>query len=150
MSDNGASPRHSVSVAAAVIVDGRFLATRRRDNGRWELPGGVLELHEGPHEGVVREVEEETGLLVRPTRLTGVYKNLARGIVALVFRCDVVGGEAGVSDEVREIRWLTPGEVRESMAEAYAVRLLDALDDGPPAVRLHDGHHVIADVGAAR
>ncbi|MDB4873411.1 MAG: mutT-like protein [Gemmatimonadales bacterium] len=150
MSDNGASPRHSVSVAAAVIVDGRFLATRRRDNGRWELPGGVLELDEGPHEGVVREVEEETGLVVRPTRLTGVYKNVTRGIVALVFRCDVVGGEAGVSDEVREVRWLTPDEVRESMAEAYAVRLLDALVEGPPAVRLHDGQNLIADAQPAR
>lgn len=77
------TPLHSVSVAGAVIRDdGRFLAIRRRDNGTWELPGGVLELDETPEDGVVREVREETGILVKVDRLTGVYKNMARGIVA--------------------------------------------------------------------
>ena len=39
------TPKHSVSVAAAILDDaGRFLAIRRADNGRWEPPGGILEL----------------------------------------------------------------------------------------------------------
>lgn len=42
-------PLHSVSVAGVVVrEDGRLLAIRRADNGTWELPGGVLELHEPP------------------------------------------------------------------------------------------------------
>ena len=39
----------------------------------------------------VPEVREETGLDVRVDRLTGVYKNLHRGVVALVFRCSPLG-----------------------------------------------------------
>ena len=133
------SPRHSVSVAAAIIDDeGRFLAIRRSDNGRWEPPGGVLELNESIEEGLIREVAEETSLVVEPIRLTGVYKNMERGIVALVFRCSIVRGTAQTLDEVDEICWLAPHELTR-MTEAYRVRMLDALADGSPLVRAHDG-----------
>lgn len=134
------TPRHSVSVAAAIVDDqGRVLVTRRADNGHWEPPGGVLELNEDVEAGVVREVLEETGLVVVPERLTGVYKNMTRGIVALVFRCRPGEGVPGVSHEVRELRWVHAAELEVLMDEAYAVRLLDALRDDGPAVRAHDG-----------
>lgn len=139
------SPRHSVSVAAAVVdEDGRVLAVRRSDNDHWEPPGGVLELAETVEDGLRREVREETGLHVEPERLTGVYKNLPRGIVALVFRCRLAGGHATATAEAAELRWLTPADVAELMDEAYAVRILDALHDGPPHVRTHDGTHLLA------
>lgn len=137
------TPKHSVSVAGAVVDDqGRLLAIRRRDNGHWEPPGGVLELDETIEAGVVREVLEETGLTVRPERLTGVYKNMERGIVALVFRCSVIEGSQTRTAEAAEIAWLGPGEVREKMDEAYAVRLLDALASTGTAIRSHDGVHL--------
>lgn len=133
-------PTHSVSVAAAIVDrDGRALAIRRRDNGRWEPPGGVLELAEPIEDGLIREVLEETGLVIRPLRLTGVYKNMARGIIALVFRCEAVKQDTVVGEEVIELRWLEPGEISNWMDEAYAIRILDALDDAPPRVRAHDG-----------
>ncbi|MEU5426757.1 NUDIX domain-containing protein [Streptomyces olivoreticuli] len=139
------TPLHSVSVAGAVVRDdGRMLAIRRVDNGRWELPGGVLEIEEAPEGGVRREVLEETGVEVDVERLTGVYKNMARGIVALVFRCRPVGGTARTSDEAAAVSWLTPDEVAVVMAEAYAVRLLDAIGDNPPYVRIHDGQRLVA------
>ena len=139
------SPRHSVSVAA-VVVDNhdRALLVRRRDNDHWEPPGGVLELHEGVIEGLRREVAEETGLQVEPSALTGVYKNMARGIVALVFRCHQSGGRATTASETAEIRWATREEVTDLADPAYAVRVLDALDFAtPPAVRAHDGVRLV-------
>src|SRR3954464_14128873 len=106
------TPKHSVSVAAAIIDDeGRFLAIRRADNGNWEPPGGVLELDESIEDGLIREVEEETGLTVQPVALTGVYKNIRRGIVALVFRCRVVAEQLPSTPEASEIRWLGPDEI---------------------------------------
>ena len=69
--DKPSTPLHSVSVAGAVIrEDGRMLVIKRRDNGNWEPPGGVLELNETPQEGVVREVLEETGIHVEVEQLT--------------------------------------------------------------------------------
>lgn len=138
------TPLHSVSVAGAVVrEDGRLLAIRRADNGTWELPGGVLELTEAPEKGVAREVLEETGIRVEVDELTGVYKNTTRGIVALVFRCKPTGGIERTSDESTAVDWLTPAEVEERMAEVYAIRLLDALDENGPHVRSHDGRHLI-------
>jgi ADP-ribose pyrophosphatase YjhB (NUDIX family) len=136
-------PKHSVSVAAAIVDDdGRFLAIRRADNGRWEPPGGVLELDESIEQGLIREVAEETGLRVEPLALTGVYKNMERGIVALVFRCAIVGHTAQPRDEVDEVGWLAPDELSR-MSEAYRVRLLDALDSESPRVRAHDGTRLL-------
>jgi ADP-ribose pyrophosphatase YjhB (NUDIX family) len=136
-------PRHSVSVSAVIVdEDGRVLAIRRRDNGHWEPPGGVLELDEPILDGLVREVAEETGLIVEPERLTGVYKNMVRGIVALVFRCRIAQGDIVGSPEVTETAWLSPAEAHQVMSEAYSSRVLDALAEGAPAVRSHDGERL--------
>jgi ADP-ribose pyrophosphatase YjhB (NUDIX family) len=117
-----------------------MLAIRRRDNGHWEPPGGVLELGETVEEGLVREIREETGLTVVPERLTGVYKNMEQAVVALVFRCSVRGEATARTDgEASEVAWLTLDEIERRMDEAYAIRLLDALLSTPPAVRAHNG-----------
>lgn len=137
--------RHSVSVAAVVVDDsGRALLIRRRDNGHWEPPGGILELGEDIIEGLRREVAEETGLNIEAEALTGVYKNMSRGIVALVFRCRRAGGSPQATGETAEARWVSRVEVAELADPAYAVRVLDALDDAtPPAIRAHDGVRLV-------
>ena len=138
--DKPSTPLHSVSVAGAVIrEDGRILVIKRRDNGNWEPPGGVLELDETPQEGVVREVLEETGIRVDVEQLTGVYKNMVRGIVALVFRCKPSEGIELPSSESVAVEWVTPEQVSGRMSEAYSIRLLDALDFNTAHVRSHDG-----------
>jgi 8-oxo-dGTP diphosphatase len=143
---NSTTPRHSVSVAAVITDDhGRGLLIQRRDNQRWEPPGGVLELGESIEDGLRREVREETGLDIEPIALTGVYKNMPRGIVALVFRCKPTGGTLTANDEAAAFQWATRPAVTELMNEAYAIRVLDALDDraAEPAIRHHDGEHVL-------
>jgi 8-oxo-dGTP diphosphatase len=139
--------RHSVSVAA-VIVDsqGRALLIQRRDNARWEPPGGVLELGETITAGLRREVREETGLEVEPERLTGVYKNMRLGVVTLVFLCHPVGGAITETDEAAGCRWAAADEVRRLAREAQAMRVIDGLAAAggpPPAVREHDGNALL-------
>ena len=136
--------RHSVSVAGILIDDQRrALLVRRRDNQHWEPPGGVLELDESITAGLCREVKEETGLDVAPDVLTGVYKNMTRGIVALVFRCKILGGQLATNREVTAFHWATAAEVPTMTSEAYSVRVLDALNEASPAVRQHDGTHLL-------
>jgi 8-oxo-dGTP diphosphatase len=134
-------PRHSVSVSAVIPDDhGRVLLVRRRDNQHWEPPGGVLELAETIHDGLRREVREETGLDIEPGPLTGIYKNMPRGIIALVFLCKITGGHLATNDEVATFHWAGQNDIRQLATEAYAIRLLDALHpDNAPAVRQHDG-----------
>src|SRR4030088_3035728 len=54
---------------AIVIHDGKILLTKQHN--AFHLPGGGVELGEMPEDGVIREVKEETGLLVHNPRLVG-------------------------------------------------------------------------------
>jgi ADP-ribose pyrophosphatase YjhB (NUDIX family) len=135
-----------VSVAAAIRNDdGHFLAIRRADDGAWQPPGGILELDESIEAGLIREVEEETGLRVEPLALTGVYKNMRRGVIALVFRCRLLAGTPRANDEALEVAWLSPAQLAERLAEVFEIRLTDALDQAAPRVRAHDGVRLIGE-----
>jgi 8-oxo-dGTP diphosphatase len=140
--------KHRVCVSGVIVDDqGRVLLAQRADDGTWEPPGGGLEPGETIAAGLRREVLEETGLEVRPVRLTGVYKNMAEHVVTLEFRCEVTGGHLRPSDETTAFQWVPRGELRSLTSEVFTVRILDALTAaGPgPAVRHHDGTQMLAD-----
>lgn len=141
----GDQPSYSVSVVGVVVgSDGRVLVIKRRDNGDWQPPGGILEMGETIQHGVRREVWEETGLDVEPEVLTGVYKNMSRGIVSLVFRCRMLDGTPRTTDEAQAVQWVTENEVKSLVTEAFAVRILDSINyAGAPAVRDHDGVNLL-------
>lgn len=62
----------TADIAIVVLTDGNFiLAGKRRKNGKWGLPGGRTEDHnENSKEAALRELEEETGLTLKPEDLT--------------------------------------------------------------------------------
>ncbi|MGW5053150.1 NUDIX hydrolase [Actinokineospora sp. NPDC004072] len=137
------TPKHSVSVAGIVIdKDNRVLLIQRRDNGHWEPPGGVLELDETFEQGVRREVFEETGLCVRVERVTGIYKNMTKGIVALVFRCSVESGQETPTAEALNVAWMTLDQAATKMTPAYFVRVSGAFGH-EVACQTHDGTHLL-------
>ena len=108
---------------SAIVRDAeeRVLFMRRADDGRWGLPAGAVDPGETPAEAIVREVREETGLVVRATRVAGVFGGAgyrhrypngdeAEWTVA-VFDCDPIGGELAPRDgEALELRYFAPEE----------------------------------------
>lgn len=128
----------------AVVRDARgyVLATLRRDFGTWDLPGGWCELGETVTASVVRETREETGLEVRPLRMTGIYSNPNWMItypngdqvrpIGAMFECEIVGGELRADgDESLEVAFVDPTGQGE-----------DGLDDSPlHRVFWHDASH---------
>ena len=137
--------RYSVSVAGVIVDDeGRALIIQRRDNGHWEPPGGILEHGETVEDGLRREVYEETGLKIEPVSLTGIYQNMPRHIVALVFRCRRVDGQLSTNAEARAFDWVTIEDLDTRMNSAYATRVADALRHTDiPTVRAHDGMNLL-------
>jgi 8-oxo-dGTP pyrophosphatase MutT (NUDIX family) len=63
----------SVSIAVRHAADGRVLMARHREGDVWLLPGGAIEPGETPEQAAIREMREETGLIVRLTGLIGVF-----------------------------------------------------------------------------
>jgi 8-oxo-dGTP pyrophosphatase MutT (NUDIX family) len=76
--DPGAPRAQDVLPAAfAAVRDsaGEILLVRRIDDGFWELPGGRVEVGESAAQAVVREVEEESGITIALTGISGVYSD---------------------------------------------------------------------------
>lgn len=140
-----ADHKHSVSVAGVIIDDnGHALLIQRRDNAHWEPPGGILEPGERITDGLRREIKEETGLEVEPIALTGIYKNMRRAIISLVFRCRITNGSLAANPEVTAFHWASKVDVADMVTDAFAIRVHDAYHyDIPVAVREHDGVHLL-------
>lgn len=134
--------------AAALIFDeqGRVLLQKRGDNGRWGLIGGAVDPHERPADAVVREVWEETGLRVEPTRVVGVYggpdfhvlypNGDQVSVVSVAFQCRVVGGAMTPDgNETLDLAYFAPQEAlsRLALPERFRKRINHALDRGDGA-----------------
>jgi glycerol-1-phosphatase len=138
----GVTPQVLRVSACAFIRDdvGRVLLQRRSDNGYWNLPGGRLELGESVAQACVREVREETGLVVTVSRLIGVYSDPAitsmrypdgqsvQYVVSL-FECRVIGGTLAHDHESLELGWFDPAHLPEPFSPNHVPRLRDALEN---------------------
>lgn len=112
--------RVQLNFAVACIRDGERLLLQRRgdDDSGWGFLGGAIELGESAEEAVIREVHEESGLVVRVDGLLGVYTKYehtySNGDLAqpmsIVFECTPVGGELCVDgEETVELRYFAAG-----------------------------------------
>lgn len=111
-----------VGVGAIVIEGDRVLLVKRAHppiQGQWSIPGGVLELGELVREAAVREAREETGLIVEPGELLGVYDRILRDVekrvqyhyVLIDFLCRRVGGELLAASDAAEVQWFRRDEL---------------------------------------
>ncbi|HET8784998.1 MAG TPA: NUDIX hydrolase, partial [Candidatus Limnocylindrales bacterium] len=76
--------------------------------GAWAQPGGFLEVDETVHQAAIRETQEETGLLVEPGAIIGLYTRLEAAVVTIAFESKVVGGTARPTREALEIATFAP------------------------------------------
>jgi ADP-ribose pyrophosphatase YjhB (NUDIX family) len=76
--------------------------------GEWAQPGGFLEIDETVNEGAVRETFEETGLVVEPGEIVGLYSRPQAAIVVVAFEARITGGESRTSPESLEVMAFAP------------------------------------------
>jgi ADP-ribose pyrophosphatase YjhB (NUDIX family) len=104
------NPRLVVSTIP-VTDDGRIVLLRRGiepGKGWWAQPGGFLEVDETVTEAAIRETFEETGLVVKPGEMIGLYTRLEAAVVVIAFEASVVGGEFRTNPEALEIEAFAP------------------------------------------
>jgi 8-oxo-dGTP diphosphatase len=111
-------PEQPIIAVGAIIVDGsRALLVRRATEplkGEWSVPGGMLELGEKLCDGVRREVLEETGLVVEPGEVLGVFDSIFTDdqgctqyhYVLIDYLCRPISGQAWAGSDVSEVRWV--------------------------------------------
>ena len=70
--------------------------------GLWAQPGGFLEIDETVREGAIRETLEETGLIVEPGEIVGLYSRTQAAVVVIAFEARIVSGELRTNPEALE------------------------------------------------
>ncbi|MBS1805894.1 MAG: NUDIX hydrolase [Acidobacteria bacterium] len=137
-------PQAPILGVGAVVVDaGQVLLVQRGREplkGKWSLPGGMLEVGETLHHGLIREVEEETGLQVEPIELVELLDRIVREddsndgriryhYVIADYLCRVVGGSLKAASDADAARWVERSEWNGHSALALdpvTVRVIEA------------------------
>lgn len=124
--------------------DGRVLLVRRaiepfKDS--WDIPGGFLQPGEHPSDGAAREVLEETGLIVRPRELLGIWIDTygpeedgsdggadVRPTYTLncYYVAELIGGTLRAADDAAELAWFGPDALPRRIAFRHAPAVLTA------------------------
>lgn len=114
---------NAVLGGGAVVIDGEslLLVEDFRGPGTWKIPEGVPEIPESPREGVARELEEETGLLVDPDKLVYLYdvgkwvgKGMFRMHIYYAVERSETGGAVEAGSDATDARFWTPAEFETS------------------------------------
>jgi 8-oxo-dGTP diphosphatase len=111
-----------VGVGAIIIEDGRVVLVKRGHaplQGKWSIPGGVLEVGETLRTAAVREGREETGLTIEPGELLGVFERVVPDeqgrvryhYVLIDFLCRRLAGELIAADDAEDARWFRREEL---------------------------------------
>ncbi len=126
---------------AAVIFDefGQVLLVKREDNELWGLPSGHVEAGETVAEAIIRELREETGLIIVVQKLIGVYSDPVSQVFAypsgktthfitLCFLCNITGGRLKVDQqEIGDAGFFDPGQLPADLITMHPQWLSDAL-----------------------
>ena len=122
MSDVYVSPKHHITVSALVKNDKDevLLVKTHWRSDTWEFPGGNVEEGESLDAAIAREVLEETGVVVRPIGVSGVYYNATSTLLNVVFVAEFVSGELKIQpEEIIEANFV---ELTKSNIEQYITR----------------------------
>lgn len=129
--------RPRVTVASIVEREGRFLFVEERDpKGHTVInqPAGHVEGGESLAEAVVRETFEETGWLIRPAHLVGVYlwnrpgSDISYCRIAIAGQPERHDPESPLDEGILRALWLSPEELaarRDALRSPMVMRCLE-------------------------
>ena len=116
------NPKHIIAVSAFMMnekAEVLLLRTHWRSD-TWEMPGGNVELGEPLDQAVCREFMEETGIVIRPLGITGVYFNATKHVISIVFKAEYVSGELNIQqEEIKEAKFI---HLNETNIDEYITR----------------------------
>ncbi len=135
-------PSYTVGAVAVIEWNGRILALRQTHRAGLSLPGGHIARGEQPHEAVVREVREETGLRVSAGDIFATALDPQSRVIDVIYRIRC-GREpqVRVASEATGYEWIDPRQWPDGQADESTQRILNGVSAAravPAAGRLLD------------
>lgn len=115
-----------VGVAAIVTRGSEILLGRSKKQpivGKWVVPGGGVKPFESISLTVIRELKEETGILIQPGSVLFVSEILDPGVdhrIVIYVDAEYVSGDLVAGDDLSEVRWIDVrrlGDMQNDMSE---------------------------------
>lgn len=103
------TPKHIIAVSAYVTNENgeALLVKTHWRSDTWEAPGGQVEEGEPLDQAVIREILEETGILISPIGITGVYYNATKHLLSVVFKAKYISGDIKIQpEEIKEAKFV--------------------------------------------
>ncbi|GHV50419.1 A/G-specific adenine glycosylase [Deltaproteobacteria bacterium] len=126
-----------LAMASGVIMhDGLVFIQKRPPYGvwasLWEFPGGCLEAEESPEEALLREIAEETELIVSIREKIGVFRHVytTNHVAMHAYFCDLQGEKKPVLHAAISGKWVKPPETASYAFPAGHRKLLEHLGWG--------------------
>ena len=125
-----------VGVGVVVIDEGRMLLVERGNEplaGSWAIPGGKVRFGEALGDAAVREIREETGLVVELGKVVWIGESLGEGdppehhLVLIDYSGKVAGGELKEGDDAAAAAFVPLDEVRSLKLTPTMYDLLEKL-----------------------
>ena len=105
-------------VCAIIEQDDLVLCALRSEHmvlpGKWEFPGGKLEVNELPEDALIREIKEELNIEIKIIEALPIAEHayVPEKIIQLIpYRCAIVGNETPSASEHAELRWVKRDEL---------------------------------------
>lgn len=107
-----------------------ILFVLRRDLPVWVLPGGGLDENESPEEGVVREIQEETGFRVQIVRKIADYFPVNKMTKRThLFECSIIDGSSCSGEESKEVSFFSIQALPKRLPPPFSGWIMDALEN---------------------
>lgn len=110
----------TIDVTCAIIVENqKVLCVQRSEKMslplKWELPGGKVELNETPEECLIREIQEELGIMIEikkklDNNVHRYSKNLTINLIP--FLCQIQEGNLTLKEH-RQGKWLEKSQLED-------------------------------------
>ncbi len=118
-----ATPKTDVRGAAFDDKSRLLMVREAADSNRWTLPGGWADVNLTAAESVIKEMREESGLVVSVRKLAAVWDRTRQGhspgvfsCCKLFFICDIMGGTAATGPETSEVGWFAEDELPDDLS----------------------------------
>ncbi|WP_144699932.1 NUDIX hydrolase [Fictibacillus phosphorivorans] len=130
---NGENEIHVV-VKGLIMYQDQYLIVKRSDEdeigaGTWECPGGKIEFEEEIKQALIREINEETGLVISVDHIlyaTTFFTDPTRKVVLLTYLCHADTYEVLLSVEHSAYMWVTKEELKIHLPQNIIQNLLNS------------------------